>query len=230
MKLQFPTLVIPPSYDVTAVISKEAIPSPFLIERISIPDHQARCVLVTDAKVGYNSQFYGSGALPGSLFSESSKIRLSFDVVPDERGISVSLTNKTKVEQTVDISVTGRTVKPPVRAERISALGLGSTLVQPKASAKISVQPACVFKPRHLVVPSEVADQFDVTDLQVGKNSELAVPGYPAAVPAKVFAETAEPIELKLSTLQVCTFASVWATNLSDRPACFEGALVGTVP
>jgi len=229
MKLQFPTIVIPPSCNVTTVIDKEAISSPFLIERISIPDDQARCVLVTDVKVGHNSQIYGTGALPGSLFSESSKIQLSFDVVPAERSISVSLNNKTEIEQTVVISVTGRTVNPPVYAERLSALGFGYTLIPPKKSARISIETACVFKPRHLVVPSEIADQFDVTDIRIGQNSELVVPGYPAAVPAKVFAETAEPVNLKLSMLQVCVFATVSVTNVSDQPASFQGALVGTV-
>src|SRR5512147_744539 len=91
----------------------------------------------------------------------------------------------------------------PPRASREYALGLGSTSVAGSSSANINVQPQVIFRPERLVVPSNLAVDFLITDIKVGKNSQLVSTG---ALPAVMFTETAFGIRLKMDTCQISMF------------------------
>src|SRR3954462_1010672 len=65
----------------------------------------------------------------------------------------------------------------PPRSSREYALGLGSTSVAGNSSANINVQPQVIFRPERLVVPSNLAVDFLITDIKVGKNSQLVSTG-----------------------------------------------------
>ena len=112
----------------------------------------------------------------------------------------------------------------PPRNAREYALGLGSTSVQGNASANINVQPQVIFRPERLVVPSNIAVDFLITDIKVGKNSQLVSTG---ALPAVMFTENAFGVRLKMDTAQISMFVTISVTNQNPAARNFQGGLVG---
>jgi hypothetical protein len=112
----------------------------------------------------------------------------------------------------------------PPRSSREYALGLGSTSVAGNSSANINVQPQVIFRPERLVVPSNIAVDFLITDIKVGKNSQLVSTG---ALPAVMFTENAFGVRLKMDTAQVSMFVTVAVTNQNAAARNFQGGLVG---
>ena len=115
-----------------------------------------------------------------------------------------------------------RSVAP--RNSREYALGLGSTSVAGTSSANINVQPQVIFRPERLVVPSNLAVDFLITDIKVGKNSQLVSTG---ALPAVMFTEQAFGVRLKMDTAQISMFVTVSVTNQNPAARNFQGGLVG---
>jgi hypothetical protein len=115
-----------------------------------------------------------------------------------------------------------RTVPP--RSSREYALGLGSTSVAGNSSANINVQPQVIFRPERLVVPSNIAVDFLITDIKVGKNSQLVSTG---ALPAVMFTENAFGVRLKMDTAQISMFVTISVTNQNPAARNFQGGLVG---
>ena len=112
----------------------------------------------------------------------------------------------------------------PPRNAREYALGLGSTSVAGTSSANINVQPQVIFRPERLVVPSNLAIDFLITDIKVGKNSQLVSTG---ALPAVMFTENAFGVRLKMDTAQISMFVTVSVTNQNPAARNFQGGLVG---
>jgi hypothetical protein len=112
----------------------------------------------------------------------------------------------------------------PPRNAREYALGLGSTSVAGNSSANINVQPQVIFRPERLVVPSNLAVDFLITDIKVGKNSQLVSTG---ALPAVMFTENAFGVRLKMDTAQISMFVTVSVTNQNPAARNFQGGLVG---
>ena len=115
-----------------------------------------------------------------------------------------------------------RSVSP--RSSREYALGLGSTSVTGSSSANINVQPQVIFRPERLVVPSNIAVDFLITDIKVGKNSQLVSTG---ALPAVMFTENAFGVRLKMDTAQISMFVTISVTNQNPAARNFQGGLVG---
>ena len=65
----------------------------------------------------------------------------------------------------------------PPRSAREFVIGLGSTALPGLSSANIAVQPQVIFRPERIVIPSNLAADFLITDVKVGKNSQLVSPG-----------------------------------------------------
>jgi hypothetical protein len=115
-----------------------------------------------------------------------------------------------------------RSVSP--RSSREYALGLGSTSVAGNSSANINVQPQVIFRPERLVVPSNIAVDFLITDIKVGKNSQLVSTG---ALPAVMFTENAFGVRLKMDTAQISMFVTISVTNQNPAARNFQGGIVG---
>lgn len=122
----------------------------------------------------------------------------------------------------VDAGTLIRSVQP--RSSREYALGLGLTTVNGNSSANINVQPQVMFRPERLVVPSNVAVDFLITDIKVGKNSQLVSTG---ALPALMFTESAFGVRLKMDTAQISMFVTISVTNTNQNAKSFAGGLVG---
>jgi len=112
----------------------------------------------------------------------------------------------------------------PPRSAREFVIGLGSTAIPGLSSANINVQPQVIFRPERIVIPSNIAADFLITDVKVGKNSQLVSPG---AIPAVVFVENAFGVRLKMDTAQIAQFITVSVTNQNGAARNFQGAIIG---
>ena len=112
----------------------------------------------------------------------------------------------------------------PPRSSREFVIGLGSTPLPGLSSANIAVQPQVIFRPERIVIPSHIAHDFLITDIKVGKNSQLVSPG---AIPAAVFVENAFGVRLKMDTAQIAQFITISVTNQNGAARNFQGAIIG---
>jgi hypothetical protein len=112
----------------------------------------------------------------------------------------------------------------PPRSAREFVIGLGSTALPGLSSANIAVQPQVIFRPERIVIPSNLAADFLITDVKVGKNSQLVSPG---AIPAVVFVENAFGVRLKMDTAQIAQFITISVTNQNGSSRNFQGAIIG---
>jgi hypothetical protein len=104
-------------------------------------------------------------------------------------------------------------------------VGLGSHLVEGYSSVNVNVRPEIVFRPERLEIPLEVAECFLLTDIKVGKNSQLWSPG---AVPMSVFLDRRHQyLRLRMDVVQLAMIVTLSVTNVSSFSRNFMGALVG---
>jgi hypothetical protein len=113
---------------------------------------------------------------------------------------------------------------PVEAAVREYPLGLDDTLVRAESTANITVQPQVVFRPERLVIPEDIAVDFLIRDIKVGKNSQLVSP---VALPAVMFTEQAFGVRLKMDTAQISMFVTVSVTNTSKEDRYFRGVIFG---
>jgi len=212
------------------------LPKPFRVDSVRIPDEVARHFLVTDVKVGRNSQLLSVGAVPAAVFSESSWVQQpDLDVLREGDSLTLSVTCVSEVDQEFSAEVSGRQVQSGealLRARRRMVLGLGSTSVRSGQWANICVQPQCPFRPDGLVIPSFVAQHFRLVDLKVGKNSQANLfDGLkdlgPMSVSALHFTEVSERAPVRMDQAQVAMFVTVVVENVSDRLQNFQGVITG---
>lgn len=103
-------------------------------------------------------------------------------------------------------------------------LGFPTTTINAGSSATITAQTQVVFRPRRLVIPSDIAGSLLVNDLKVGKNSM-----FPSAdpIPARVFSENAVGVDLQLDTAQVSQLISLALSNTSGANVSFNACVIG---
>jgi hypothetical protein len=92
------------------------------------------------------------------------------------------------------------------------------------AAATITQRPQVIFRPERLVIPGTIAPSFLVTDLRIGKNSQLLSAG---ALPAEVFSQNAFGVRLKMDTAQVAMDIVIVIQNISAGAVRFTVAMIG---
>lgn len=113
----------------------------------------------------------------------------------------------------------------PTKARRVP-LGFTSTAVVPAAgTAQVISRPQVPMRVERLVVPSDIAGLFAVTDLKVGNKSQFPASG---AIPARGFQENAVGVELQGDTAYPAIDIVIEVLNISAAtPATFRAMLVG---
>lgn len=115
-----------------------------------------------------------------------------------------------------------RDVSPSKAREFI--IGFGVTSVAASGSSTITQRPQVLFRPERVVIPSNIALDFMVTDIKVGKNSQFTANG---EVPAVVFSETSFGVRLKMDTCQISMDITLSIRNLSANARNFTAAIIG---
>jgi hypothetical protein len=110
---------------------------------------------------------------------------------------------------------------------REQALGFDSvTTVAAAASANVSSSPQVVFRPDRLVVSGAIAPSFLVTDIKIGRASQLISSD---ALPAEAFSNLSVGVGMKMDTAQISQNITLSVTNISAGALRFTAALIGPV-
>lgn len=103
-------------------------------------------------------------------------------------------------------------------------LGFPETTIAAGASDTISATTQVIFRGRRLIIPADIAASLLVTDLKVGKNSQLPSED---PLPGQVFSEDAVGVDLSLDTAQISQTISLSLENTSVGPIDFTGTMLG---
>ena len=114
--------------------------------------------------------------------------------------------------------------RPVAAFPREYALGLGSIFVEANSFVNIIVQTQVIFCPERLVIPESIADHFVITDIKVGKNSQLVSTG---SLPASVFTSRSGACRLKMDVAQISMMITVSIINTSKEGRSFQGTIFG---
>jgi hypothetical protein len=105
----------------------------------------------------------------------------------------------------------------PMGLESAAPVGAGG-------SANVTSRPQVPFRVDRVVVPSDIAGLFVLTDLKVGKNSQF-VSEQP--VPARIFQENGVGVTLKGDTAQISQNVTMAVMNISGAASMFRAAVIG---
>ena len=98
--------------------------------------------------------------------------------------------------------------------------------VAPGAATDIEVKPQVLFRGERLAVAPSIARYFDVIDIKVGKDSQLAATG---EMPAESFSALAVGVRLELDTASPGITLTITVRNIDTSPQDFKAVLYGTV-
>jgi hypothetical protein len=115
----------------------------------------------------------------------------------------------------------------PPTSSRIFPLGfVSSGLIAPGDTAIIISRPQVIFRGERLSVPSDVAGDFTIDDVKVGKDSQFCAEG---PIPARCLQENAWGIQFQLDTAQISQNLQLTVTNISGTSRTFRAMLLGSV-
>lgn len=115
--------------------------------------------------------------------------------------------------------------RSPNRSRRYP-LGFVPTAVAAGAAASIPAGPQNLFRAERLVIPSDIAFDFGVTDIKVGNQSQLV---QNVQVPAAVFSEVAIDTEVTFDTAEVGNQISIDVVNNNVLNLTFRAAMLGSI-
>lgn len=104
-------------------------------------------------------------------------------------------------------------------------LGFPTTAIAASGgTGAISAQPQIPFRGERLIIPSDFAGALLITDLKVGKNSQLAAAN---PLPARAFTEQGWGVDLHLDTADVAQFVTLNLTNNASAIVTFNAVING---
>lgn len=115
--------------------------------------------------------------------------------------------------------------RPATRAREYPLGFVSAGTVAAGATATIQAQPQIVFRGERLIVPSDIAGSFIITQLIVGKNPQFVNPN---AIHCRTFAENGVGVRLHMDTAQISQIITITVTNISGAAATFYATLIGT--
>ena len=167
LKCALPEVLVPKEgvYD---VLSDPVSPTGvFYPTGIVVDPEVASQFMVTDVRIGGNSQLISRGAVPGCLFAADTPHHLRLDKMPLGSRVGLSVRNVGPTEQRFRAWVLGsRDV--PRQEEGLYVVGFGSTTITNEITVVMN-QLQVAFHPRVLYVPPGVLDVFRVNSLRQGR-------------------------------------------------------------
>lgn len=134
---------------------------------------------------------------------------------------------KAAIEKTIMANNSLMVVPDPPTNGRRFPLGFESAApIAAGDSVTITSRPQTLFKGARLVLPSDIAGDFIIDDLKVGKDSQFVAEG---PIPGRVLQENATMVDFDLDTAQISQDISISVTNIGGAPRTFRAALWGKV-
>lgn len=115
--------------------------------------------------------------------------------------------------------------QPPKEPLGQTVLASPSVKIEAGHTALLTFAAQVPFRPVTIIIPAHLQAGILVSDIKVGKNSQLITPG---AIPAAAFALTnGTPIALRMDTARPGMPITISIANTRDTPVEFEATLVG---
>jgi hypothetical protein len=105
-------------------------------------------------------------------------------------------------------------------------IGFTQTAIAPGTVAEIEVKPQVLFRGERLAVAPSNARSFNIVDIKVGKDSQLAATG---EMPAEAFSALAVGVRMELDTAQPGIVIVLIVRNTDTSAQDFNAVLYGTV-
>lgn len=129
---------------------------------------------------------------------------------------------KALISKRVEAGSIVRDVNPSKSREYV--VGFDVTPVAGLGTQTIPKQPQVLFRPERIIVPSNVAFDFMISDVKIGKNSQFTASGEVSAV---TFIESAFGVRLKMDTCQISMQIILSVRNLSANDRNFMASIIG---
>ena len=113
----------------------------------------------------------------------------------------------------------------PLRDPREYPLGFYLADVLPGATVEVISRPQIVLQGERLFIPFDVARYFDICDIKVGVDGQLAAN---TALPAEIFAEHARGMAIDMDTATVAQDITILVRNRSRRKRTFMATIIGS--
>ncbi len=111
----------------------------------------------------------------------------------------------------------------PTKSRRYP-LGFPATTVTAALTGTSQTQPQIPYRGERLVIPSDFAGGMVLTDVKVGKNSQLAAAN---PLPCRAFTEQGWGTDLHLDTADISQFVSLSLSNISAHNIVFYALFLG---
>jgi hypothetical protein len=123
-----------------------------------------------------------------------------------------------------------RVIDEPPRHERQFPIGFLSPVNSPvpaNSTQTITATPQVIFRSERLAVPNSIVLNFQLVDIKVGKDSQLAAPGN---LPTECFSNISIGVRMQLDTAEPGITLTLVAQNTdANNPHAFSSVLYGTV-
>ena len=120
-----------------------------------------------------------------------------------------------------------RVVREEPKNQRQFPIGFELANIAPGDEEDIEVKPQVLFRGERLAVPNSIVLNFDVNDIKVGKDSQLASPGN---MPSECFSNLSVGVRMQLDTAEPgITLTLSMFNNDPNNPHVFKSVLYGTV-
>ncbi len=110
--------------------------------------------------------------------------------------------------------------------ERQFPVGFMFQNVAPGDEEDIEVKPQVYFRGERLAIPPSLARYFDILDIKVGKDSQLAATG---TMPGESFSAHAVGVRMELDTAKPGIVITIRVRNVDTAPHDFKAVLYGAV-
>jgi hypothetical protein len=110
--------------------------------------------------------------------------------------------------------------------ERQFPVGFLYENIPPGGEADIEVKPQVYFRGERLALPPTIARYFDILDIKVGKDSQLAATG---TMPGESFSALAVGVRMELDTAKPGIVITIRVRNVDTAPHDFKAIMYGAV-
>ncbi|MEO8877480.1 MAG: hypothetical protein ABI461_17930 [Polyangiaceae bacterium] len=110
--------------------------------------------------------------------------------------------------------------------ERQFPVGFMFSNIAPGDEEDIEVKPQVYFRGERLALPPSLARYFDILDIKVGKDSQLAATG---TMPGESFSAHAVGVRMELDTAKPGIVITIRVRNVDTAPHDFKAVLYGAV-
>lgn len=173
--------------------------------------------LIGDELIGWEDIVGGSDDLSDALLGGAAQVpRIAANSRAAQLALALKAAQAKKLVRT----------RGPTKSRQY-VLGFASASLAAAGTETITRRPQVPFKGRRITVADMSTggpDAFTITDIRVGKNSQLVTTD---AIPAAMFSAEAFGVDLDLDTCQVTMDFSIAVSNISSAAATFRAGVVG---